>query len=306
MSVEILVNNGASFGRVLAQSLKDASLLRISTAYLNYNGLKHVIDSVERILQEEGEVSVIHGLYPIVTETDVIRKLAELDMDFKQMNYGVFNSSDRETVGNFHPKLYLTQSPERYWQAIIGSSNLTKGGLKSNLEVNCILSGTDRDPTIERCREIFKTIESDKAVQRPNSEWIATYNRIRELELKNQRDFHSQKEILEAYDRLNRLYQEPPWPAKTRLDCVVQALQNLESRSNQNEYHHLTEITPEARRIADGRFEETHFAAGVRQQLNTNTIYRDEPSKQLFERQDGDTGHSGFYRLSAKGRRYRG
>lgn len=303
MTTRIVMNNGESLGDVLAQNLSDARTFLVATAYLNANGLSRVMPAVERILDGNGQVSVVHGFYPQITETHTVRDLARLADGFDQMRYGVYTDLDRSLEGSFHPKIYMTHSPANDWRVVIGSSNLTKGGLSSNLEVNCTLTGSASHPAIRQCRTVFDRIQKDQNMHRPSIEWIDAYDHIRDLKLRNRTRF--QDETKEAYAKLFEITQKPSWIAKTRVECVIKALQNLEDISGRGTYHHLDEITAEAWRIARGRFQEPHWAAGVRQALNTNTIYREGGSKKLFEREDGDKGKSGRYRLSDDGRRYR-
>ena len=303
MTTRIVMNNGESLGDVLAQNLSDANQFLVASAYLNANGLMQVMPAVERILDLNGQVSVVHGFYPQITETSAIRELAKLADSFDQMRYGVYTDRDRSLEGSFHPKMYITHSKANDWRVIIGSSNLTKGGLRSNLEVNCTLEGPESNPAIQKCRFIYERIQIDQNTYRPTVDWIDAYDKIRNLELKNRKKFH--QDTRDAYDELFKLWQSPSWEPETRKECAIKALQNLEGISGRGTYHHLDEITTEAWRIAKGRFKALNFDAGVRNILNTNTIYREENSAKLFEREDGDKGRSGRYRLSVKGRHYR-
>ena len=308
MPTQIVMNNGDSLGDVLAQNLKGADSFLVATAYLNANGLERVMSPIERILDGKGLVNVVHGFYPQITETDAIRELARLADGSDQMSYGVYVDASRSLEGSFHRKMYLTRSQDNQWHAVVGSSNLTKGGLRSNLEVNCTFSGFATEPAIRQCRKVFDRIQVDPNIHRPTIGWIEAYDRIRNLEIKNRNQF--QKETRDAYEELFNITQAPPWQAKKQIECVVKALQILENFNGKGTYHHIMEISSIAKQVVAGRFEETHWVEGIRKQLNTNTVYREVTSagksKRLFKRQDGDKGRSGRYRLSALGRSYRG
>lgn len=308
MPTRIVMNNGDSLGEVLIQHLRGADTFLVASAYLNAKGLERVMSPVERILDAKGVVNVVHGFYPQITETEAIRELARLADSSDQMSYGVYVDAPRSLEGSFHPKMYLTHSQENDWRAVVGSSNLTRGGLRSNLEVNCTLSGSETEPAIRQCKTVFDKIQNDLNIHRPTIGWIEAYDRIRNLELKNRSQFH--KETSNAYEELFNITQVPPWQAKKRFECVVKALQILENINGKGTFHHYMEISSIAKQIAAGRFKEKHWIDGVRQALNTNTVYREVTSsgrsKRLFKRQDGDKGTSGLYRLSKLGRSYRG
>ena len=297
------MNNGENFGTILTRNLADASEFHVLSAYLNENGLNHVLNSIQKILDGNGKVSVVHGLYPSITEPRAIRRLTELEMDYTSMKYGVFVDPTRSVEGKFHPKLYLTQSDESDYRAVIGSSNLTRGGLTSNLEINCTLTGSDSSPVIKQCREAIDKIHSDPSTHLPTAEWIDRYEELREVHLKN--DSSTQQQSKELFEGLYELGQRPPWVPITKFDFVVKAVQNLEQRGPSGKYFHLSDITEEAWRISEGRYGKLNFDATVRHHLNRNTVYLGGKSKLVFERSDGADGRSGEYRLSDRGRQYR-
>ena len=302
------MNNGESLGRVLTQNLRGADTFLVATAYMNTRGLDHVMSSVESILNSKGTVNVVHGFYPQITETEAIRNLARLADGSDQMSYGVYTGRVRSAEGSFHPKMYLTHSKENDWRIVIGSSNLTIGGLNANLEVNCTLTGSSSEPAIRQCRRIFDKIQNDPNIHRPTVEWIEAYDHIRNLERQNRTQFNRDTE--DAYRRLFNITQVPQWQAIKRFEGVVKALQIIENINGEGTFHHYMDISSTAKQLAAGRFKEKHWVDGVRQALNTNTVYREVTSsgksKKLFEREDGDKGTSGFYRLSEYGRIYRG
>ena len=302
MSTNIVMNNGEKLANVLGEHLKDARTFLVATAYLNQGGLAHVQASIRRILDDGGNVSVVHGFNPLVTETEAIQRLAELKMDCTNMNYGVFVGRRRSQEGIFHPKMYLTESSDNSWRTVIGSSNLTSAGLSRNLEVNCTFHGSSSDPVIRECKQTFDRVLNMGELLQPTAEWLEAYDEIRQNALDIQRRSH--QETNEAFEKLFDVFQVPTWLPKTRDDCVVKALQYLESINGAGTFHHLDQITPEAWNLSSGRYKNLNWAAGVRQVLNTNTIYRSGSSKKLFERRDGDKGNSGLYRLSERGRRY--
>ena len=300
MADQIVLNNGDTLGRVLKEHLYGANSFLAASAYLNLRGLKTVLDPIKQVLKRRGEVSVVHGFYPQITEVEAIRQLAELEMDFESMRYRVYLERDRSAEGAFHPKLYLTSKPKNEWHAVIGSSNLTRGGLTTNTEANCVLQGSAQTALIRDCLKTFRSIESNQNLYRPTAEWIETYERLREHELQNQK--RSNDEVADVYENLFELSQEPTFQPKTQTDCVVQALRDLEAKYGVGTFHHLKDIEYEAWRISGGRYTKTNWDASVRHVLNANTIWR--AGKQLFERKDGDKGHSGIYRLSDNGRRH--
>ena len=200
MATRIVMNNGESHGEVLDSILEDADTFLVVTAYLSKNGLDRVKPALERILNDNGCVNLIHGFYPHITDTETIKTLTRLVEDFDTMRYGVHMDLSHSLEGSFHPKMFLTHSVDETWRVLIGSSNLTRGGLKSNLEVNCLLTGSTSDSTIERCIQTFDSIQNDPNIREPTLEWVEAYDQYRYLELKARTKF--QNETREAYQDL--------------------------------------------------------------------------------------------------------
>jgi hypothetical protein len=57
--------------------------------------------------------------------------------------------------GVFHPKVYLFEFADNTWSAIVGSPNLTKGGLSSNSEVAVLINSSD-----EGAAEAYKRLDA--------------------------------------------------------------------------------------------------------------------------------------------------
>ena len=53
------------------------------------------------------------------------------------------------SVGLFHPKVYLFNTAERLTSVIVGSSNLTSGGLSKNIETNLVLTNLEQNIAAE-------------------------------------------------------------------------------------------------------------------------------------------------------------
>ena len=299
MAARVVMNNGDSLGYLLQSNLKNADRFLTATAYLSLGGLGWVMDSLNQILDRQGQVSVLHGFYPRITETEAIKKLAAMAMDFPlSMSYHVYMPPILNTEGTFHAKMYLASEGEQ-WRNVIGSSNLTHGGLSSNLEANCILTGDSSDREIQECRSIFEKIHSYEHLHQPDGEWISAYDELRQLEQRTEREIEPKK--AEIYTRLIEKAQQEPWLIQCQDDCVVLALRALSRRRPVGAYFHLREITSESSRWAVGKYSETNWRHSVRRVLNMNTIHKYSKSKQLFEREDGAGGTSGRYRLSTKG-----
>lgn len=98
----------------------------------------------------------------------------------------------KETDGIFHDKIYLFVKSSKEWVAILGSSNLTKGGFVKNHECNVLFSNED-----DKGGELFKSLTNHI-----EDNWIeAAYFSFKDL--KNYRDaFNQQKPHLDVLKKV--------------------------------------------------------------------------------------------------------
>jgi HKD family nuclease len=112
-----------------------ASQFYLGMALVTKGGLKLVLPSMERCLKMRGRGQVLFGV-DLPTDPDAIQSLKALESRHKQ-NFEVrlFQSGTRF----FHPKVSVFVRSDGKKTAIVGSSNLTEGGLGTNYETNLLV-----------------------------------------------------------------------------------------------------------------------------------------------------------------------
>ena len=63
--------------------------------------------------------------------------------------------------GIFHPKLWVFESDEG-WSCLIGSANLTEGGLRHNIEISVLTRCKEDAQTVSEARQVFKWLWNDQ------------------------------------------------------------------------------------------------------------------------------------------------
>lgn len=109
--------------------IKHSDKISIAVAFLENSGVGIIKQSIEEI-KNEVSISIITGLDFGITAPEALQELLNLDVCCN-----IFHGE------NFHPKLYIFEKNGKEATVIIGSSNLSKGGLSTNYEANIILSG---------------------------------------------------------------------------------------------------------------------------------------------------------------------
>lgn len=133
----------------IKELFKQSNKISIAVAFLESSGVATIRQSIEEIKKKECSISILTGLDFGITNPEALEDMLNLDVDCR-----IFNG------GNFHPKLYIFENNGGNATIIIGSSNLSKGGLSTNYEVNVILSGKIEDVPISDAIEYFSEIHS--------------------------------------------------------------------------------------------------------------------------------------------------
>lgn len=137
-----LVDNSLNkLSTIINQEFLTAHEARLATAFLKQSGLQLIESSMDNCLSNGNTVEFIVGLDFRMTEAMALRNLlrkTESTDKFRLICY----SDPLDNVETFHPKLYLFRNKNRL-RAIAGSSNLTRGGLQDNVELNVVLDFAD-------------------------------------------------------------------------------------------------------------------------------------------------------------------
>ena len=128
------------FYRVLRRYLTSSNLVsvRASVAYVTWGGLSLIADELEAYLQSGNNLETLFGVMNNVTTPDALLYSVYLQQKFK--SYKLARAFQSEYIDSeFHPKYFEFEYPDHSVR-IIGSCNLTRGGLASNHETAIILS----------------------------------------------------------------------------------------------------------------------------------------------------------------------
>ncbi len=287
----------------LDKLLSGAESFQCSVAYLNRTGLGMIEPYVEDILKLSGNIHFIHGLEPSVTEPDTIRRLVKMKEQNYSMQYHVLirqasNSNIEDTKRLFHPKIYLINKIQDRSHCVIGSSNLTLGGLQENYEINALISGDIKAPEIVQCVNAFKEIAAWPDLVTPNYEFCSIYDQIYEVYQSWDQPDSGVQNLIEKL----RSTQEYSWRLNNQSDCVAAAIFELTYESH--EYVHLDEIYERGRSLAlkfgKKEYDWETWENSVRRCIYTNLVGK---GKNLFLRRETDA-QSGYYRLSDEGEIY--
>jgi type II restriction enzyme len=95
---------------------------------------------------------------------------------------------------------------------MVGSSNLTRGGLKDNVEINVILSFDKQDENLETLLDIYARIKYQPTCFVPDSEYIDAYDETIKQAATSTIKIESNKDVRKALEFLRKKEQTLPKP----------------------------------------------------------------------------------------------
>jgi hypothetical protein len=146
MRVDLLLQPFTEEGRVgaaLDQCADSASALWLITAWAQESGLQHLRGTIEGIHGRSGRAEAILGVDQGIATYEGLKLALETFDDVY-----LFHDGGR----SFHPKLYAIENDDTT-RLIIGSSNVTEGGLFNNFEVSVAIDLDRRDEDDEKFRD---------------------------------------------------------------------------------------------------------------------------------------------------------
>ncbi|HEX8151204.1 MAG TPA: phospholipase D family protein [Pyrinomonadaceae bacterium] len=130
---------GEILKELLADNSKEFHAVKFLMAFVNLSGLSYIRDSIEDFYDDNGTLEFIIGLDNGVTTYEALKYL---NARFPRASLFLFQDQSAEII--FHPKVIILEGRETT-VCIVGSANLTLGGLHSNFEGAVMLEADNQD-----------------------------------------------------------------------------------------------------------------------------------------------------------------
>ncbi|WP_409591726.1 restriction endonuclease PLD domain-containing protein [Vibrio jasicida] len=141
-------NDNKEHTKILKEMLDNAQDVYIAVAFLKLSGLELIKENLEKILDGNGNINLIVGLDLYVTEPKALYELFDLCQLNTKLKVFLYSSKN----STFHPKMYASRRNDKS-SVLIGSANLTNGGLSTNVEAS-IYNKNDVS-LFEECKDFF-------------------------------------------------------------------------------------------------------------------------------------------------------
>ncbi len=236
VEVRIIDNATRAAGDELLESLEWASDVRIATAFAKGSGVSKLLGSFERVLSRGGEIQVVYGLDFRITDPEAIGEFHRLaDANPGSVTHYAYSDWGLALSHSFHPKLYVCASLEGNAHVLLGSSNLTQGGLWDNFEVNAAIAGTLNAPAIIQARNRFNTAVTRDGCFTPTHEYIDAYRELRRKALAVPFFPEPPEELAADYQAIKRLENQQE-SAGNWQDAILSRVRILERETNSRSF----------------------------------------------------------------------
>lgn len=198
MKASLIDNTALTHTDVINQLISRADTLFIAVAFLKVSGLKLLVDELKKAVNRGCKVTMIVGQDFCLTEPRALEDLFNLGKGNKGFN--AFMLPQRQAT--YHPKMYLGIDKEKA-TLVIGSANLTGGGLNSNIELSTAIEMSPDSPMVTNTVEWFKNVANDKNIIKLDSLSISQYKAT--FKVYEQINRKAQKEIRKELSHISFL-----------------------------------------------------------------------------------------------------
>lgn len=303
-SIQILSNLNYPIGKVINQELQNSVDTQIAVAFLKYTGIKVIDKSLKISLNNGGKFELIAGLDFKTTDPKSMLYFINLKKEYPGLKFYCYgDKKNNKTDVVFHPKIYLFNNGKET-TSIVGSTNMTGGGLLTNFEVNTIFN--ERKPVYNsQLKAIYNSIKFTDSLFAPNDEYLEKYYDIFKAINKNEnkalRDEGIKRTIKEIEEKEKQLPGTIPSIKSMIIDFISkQNKLGIDRVTIPEIYEALLE------RIKEEEMEDKYKIDTFRNSIRGELNHHEKNSKSssglgLFRR----VGR-GFYSLSEKGKIYKG
>lgn len=304
MSIQILSNINYPIGNIINQELQNAQSARIAIAFLKYSGIKVIEKSLNQCLKNNGSVEIIAGLDFKTTDPQSMHYLIQLQKSKPNLKFYCYGDKDANKNNIvFHPKIYLFQG-KRETTGIVGSTNLTRGGLMTNFEANVIFKES-KPLYFSQLEAIYNSVKFTDSVFSPDEEYSAGYSDVYKAFLQNEENAIKDKGVQEVVRQIRKREEFLPGTVPSLKSLIIDVIKN--KQKNGEEFVQLQEIYEELEKLVVEKklnYKMDTFRNSIRGELNTHENNSRHPNNiHIFVR---STQQKGLYSLTNIGKNYQG
>lgn len=302
-SIQINSNLNYPIGKVINQELQNSIETQIAVAFLKKSGVKTIEDSLLMSLDKGAKFELIVGLDFKTTDPFAMKYFIDLKKRYKEVHFYCYgDKGDNRNDIVFHPKIYMFKNTKEV-TSIIGSTNLTQGGLMSNFEVNTVFN--EVNPIYyTQLQAIYNSVKYTESLFVPDEEYLQNYSDVFKAFEKNEEKARVDTGIKEKIDSMTKQETTLPGTVPSLRSMLISFLKEQHEKGIEKVF--ITDIyTYMDSRIKDpifdGRFKLDTFHNSIRGELNHNEVEASGNSMKFYKRVS-----KGYYSITPAGEIYYG
>lgn len=217
MQIQVIDNATRSIESVLSPAIKRANEVKIAVAFVSRRGLATIEPAIQTVLDGGGYAEFLIGLDMQTTEPEALRRLYELSCNTANVNVYCYAALSPAAI--YHPKLYLIRSGNDV-TSIVGSSNLTEGGLRKNYEVNAVITGDIHSDAISNSYSVYNRLKFHPNGRVPNEDLVLRYFASHQSENTAQRKAARDDSVRKLKANFKETFKALPRPKPMRRDIA--------------------------------------------------------------------------------------
>lgn len=175
MKLEIVDNISRDMATLVCASIEQSTDTRIAVAFVSSGGLAIIRPSVTRALAAGACIEFLVGFDIHLTEPQAVQALYDISRSDAALRLYCYVSLTPAAI--YHPKIYIFRADEQV-KFIVGSSNLTQGGLKKNLEVNVAIQANAGNEEVSDVYGTYNQMKFHPNRVTPDQELLALYAQL--------------------------------------------------------------------------------------------------------------------------------
>lgn len=304
MAIQILSNLNYPIGNIINQELQNANSAKMAVAFLKYSGVKVIEKSLDSFLKNNGSIEIIAGLDFKTTDPQSMHYFIQLQKQVANLKFYCYGDKDEnKTDIVFRPKIYLFEKG-RETTGIVGSTNLTRGGLLTNFEVNVVIKET-KPLYFSQLEAIYNSVKFTDSVFSPDEEYLAGYSEVYKAFLQNEEKAINDKGVQNVVRQINRHAEFLPGTVPSIKSLIIEVIKKGQSMGM--EFVPLQTIYEEVEKLVQDKrltYKMDTFRNSIRGELNKHEANSNHPDNMdLFVR---SLEQKGYYSLTEKGKNYAG
>lgn len=301
MKILFADNQDVKIGDIIKNSFKRAADIKIAVAFLKKSGFNSIREDINNCLDNKGKVEFLVGLDFRSTDPESLTTLRKISDSNHNMKCYCFSDPGLNNAPVFHPKLYLISDNKKNSTAIVGSSNLTQGGLRNNIEINVIFQGKENDNVILQLTNIYLKMRLRESIFEPSYEYLEGYKEIYDRISTSEQKSFRRSELKKVFSKLKEMEEVLPGTRPTLRRLTVEAVKNLPKDSDGfvNLKDIYSYVKSQYDRIGIPYDNVRDINAHIRRAIYGDLVgWKGKYNRGLFERK---SVYSGLFRLTEEG-----